>query len=256
MVAAVPAPAIATGDEVAAEQEFADLIDAARADAGLGSLLIYEDLVDDARAQAAAMAAAGELFHNPDLGSVTTGWWALGENVGYGFEVGALHDAFMASDGHRANVLGDYDYLGVGVVMEGSAIWVAIVFMAGPEGLVAPAVSASFVPPFVDDDGSVHEPAIIALAAAGVTKGCAADRFCPGDPVTRAEMASFLVRALGLPAASTDQFADDEGSVHEGAINALAVAAVTKGCAADRYCPNDPVTRAEMASFLVRALGL
>lgn len=52
---------------------------------------------------------------------------------------------------------------------------------------------------FVDDEGSVHEADIEALAAAGITKGCnppANDRFCPGDPVTRAQMASFLVRAL------------------------------------------------------------
>lgn len=55
---------------------------------------------------------------------------------------------------------------------------------------------------FSDDDGSVHEADIEALAAAGVTKGCnppANDRFCPEDPVTRGQMASFLTRALALP---------------------------------------------------------
>jgi len=54
---------------------------------------------------------------------------------------------------------------------------------------------------FVDDTGSVHEPAINSIADAGVTVGCNPpenDQFCPNDPVTRAQMASFLVRALGL----------------------------------------------------------
>ncbi|HKX74852.1 MAG TPA: N-acetylmuramoyl-L-alanine amidase [Acidimicrobiia bacterium] len=54
---------------------------------------------------------------------------------------------------------------------------------------------------FVDDDGHIFEPAIEAIAAAGVTLGCnppVNDRFCPDALVTRGEMASFLVRALGL----------------------------------------------------------
>jgi len=54
---------------------------------------------------------------------------------------------------------------------------------------------------FVDDDLSVHQANIEAIAAAGITTGCnppANDRYCPDRPVTRAQMASFLARALGL----------------------------------------------------------
>jgi uncharacterized protein YbjT (DUF2867 family) len=54
---------------------------------------------------------------------------------------------------------------------------------------------------FVDDDGSVHEGSIEAIATEGITRGCnppANDQFCPDDPVTRGQMAAFLVRALGL----------------------------------------------------------
>jgi hypothetical protein len=51
---------------------------------------------------------------------------------------------------------------------------------------------------FVDDDGSVHEPSIDALAQAGITVGCGPDIFCPDDPVRRHEMATFLTRALQL----------------------------------------------------------
>ena len=113
---------------------------------------------------------------------------------------------------------------------------------------------------FSDDNGSVHEASIEAIAAAGITTGCreGADRYCPLDPVSREQMASFLVRALGLPAAQEDFFIDDDGSVHEANINALRLAGITTGCreGADRYCPLDPVSREQMASFLVRALGL
>ena len=69
-------------------------------------------------------------------------------------------------------------------------------------------------------------------------------------------MATFLVRALDLPAAETDYFNDDQGSIHEDAINRLAAAGVTQGCREDSYCPRDPIERAQMAAFLTRALDL
>ena len=111
---------------------------------------------------------------------------------------------------------------------------------------------------FRDDDGLVHEKAIEALAAEGVTRGCdeAADRFCPHDHVLRGQMASFLARALDLPASESDAFRDDDASVHEDAINALAAAGITGGCADGAFCPGATVTRAQMASFLGRSFSL
>jgi len=112
---------------------------------------------------------------------------------------------------------------------------------------------------FVDDSGSVHEGAINALAGAGITAGCdlpADDHFCPDQPLTRGEMATFLVRAFGYPDSETDRFVDDDGLVHEGAINALAAADVTSGCDVDRFCPWGALPRREMAVFLARALSL
>lgn len=109
---------------------------------------------------------------------------------------------------------------------------------------------------FADDDGSPFEDAIDAVAAAGIATGCAQDAFCPGDDVTRAQMASFLAAALDLPTAATDHFTDDEGSPHEANIDALAEEGVTEGCTADRYCPTNTVDRDQMASFLARGLGL
>jgi plastocyanin len=113
---------------------------------------------------------------------------------------------------------------------------------------------------FVDDDGSVHEGYIEAVAAAGITKGCnaAGDRFCPDEPVTRGQMAAFLNRAKGLAATSEDFFSDDDGTLFEGDINKLAAAGIAKGCdppANTAFCPDDPVTRGQMAAFLVRTFG-
>ncbi len=115
---------------------------------------------------------------------------------------------------------------------------------------------------FIDDDGSPHEGDIEAIAAVGITKGCnppANDRFCPDDPVTRGQMAAFLVRALSLPDGGPAGFGDTRGHTFEADIDRLAAAGITKGCnppANDRYCPDDPVTRAQMATFLTRGLGL
>jgi glucose/arabinose dehydrogenase/PKD repeat protein len=111
---------------------------------------------------------------------------------------------------------------------------------------------------FVDIGGSVFLEDIIWLAEQGITKGCnppANDRFCPDDFVSRGQMAAFLVRALNLPASSQDFFADDEGSIFEGDINSLAAAGITRGCDASRFCPDDFVSRGQMAAFLHRAFG-
>ena len=122
--------------------------------------------------------------------------------------------------------------------------------------------SAGKATEFTDVKDFPHRSNIRRIAEAGVTKGCnppANDRFCPNRAVTRAQMASFLARALRLPAPSRDYFTDDDGTTHEDNVNRLAEAGVTKGCnppANDRFCPNRVVTRAQMASFLARALRL
>lgn len=118
-------------------------------------------------------------------------------------------------------------------------------------------------PSFADVEGHLFENDIAWLAERGITKGCnppANDSFCPDDPVTRGQMAAFLVRALELgPAGDPDPFLDDDGSVFVEDVARLASAGITKGCnppANDRFCPDDPVTRGQMASFLVRAFSL
>jgi hypothetical protein len=114
---------------------------------------------------------------------------------------------------------------------------------------------------FVDDDDSIFEADIEWIAARGITKGCnppANTMYCPNSFVTRGQMAAFLVRAMGY----TDDgggnlFVDDNDSIFEGDIDRLGTAGVTRGCnppTNNRYCPNNHVTRGQMAAFLHRAL--
>ncbi|MFP3915633.1 MAG: VanW family protein [Actinomycetota bacterium] len=130
--------------------------------------------------------------------------------------------------------------------------------------VAAPAVAQEELPPggsFYDDQGSVHEPSIEGLAASGVTQGCHDERpiFCPTDSVTRGQMAAFLNRALDLPSSSGGHFTDIEDSIYQTSIERIAEADITRGCDPpdySRFCPTEPVTRGEMATFLVRALDL
>jgi len=115
---------------------------------------------------------------------------------------------------------------------------------------------------FIDDDSSIHEGAIEAIAAEDVTRGCNPpfnDRFCPHDPVTRGAFAAFLFRAMDLSGVSRDWFADDAGHIFELEINGLAGAKITRGCNPprnDRFCPDDMLTRGELAALIRRALDL
>ncbi|MDF1597148.1 MAG: PQQ-dependent sugar dehydrogenase [Acidimicrobiia bacterium] len=109
---------------------------------------------------------------------------------------------------------------------------------------------------FSDDRGSVHEDNINRLYEAGVTAGFPDGTYRPAATVTRAQMGSFLARAIPLAPIPGDVFTDVDG-VHEANINAIAAAGITLGCNPDGtlYCPTDPVRRDQMASFLGRALG-
>lgn len=132
----------------------------------------------------------------------------------------------------------------------------AVVAVAALALASAPIPALSISGTFTDDDGSVHEPDIQAIAEIGITQGCGPNLYCPTDVVTREQMASFLVRALGLQPLGSGPFTDLNPNVHVGDINALAAAGITLGCDTNRFCPSDPVRRDQMASFLTRAFEL
>jgi hypothetical protein len=69
-------------------------------------------------------------------------------------------------------------------------------------------------------------------------------------------MAIFIVRAVDIGPAAADHFSDDNGKVYEDAVNRLAEAGLTQGCAPHRFCGDDPISRGEAAAFLSRARNL
>ena len=116
-------------------------------------------------------------------------------------------------------------------------------------------------PPYADvsfDD--IFGSEIDWLGDQDISQGCDPpdnDRYCPGEEVTRGQMAAFLVRALDLPPGDTT-FTDTGDSVFAADIAALADAGITKGCnppTNDQYCPDEHVTRGQMAALLFRALA-
>jgi hypothetical protein len=115
---------------------------------------------------------------------------------------------------------------------------------------------------FFDDDAtSGHQDNINRLAAAGIVSGTGHRQYSPHANVTRAQMATFLFRAarfvLGhdLPPGQ-DWFADDNGSAHQHSINANAHAGIATGTGPGAFSPTNPVSRAQMASFLARLADL
>ena len=109
---------------------------------------------------------------------------------------------------------------------------------------------------FPDTAGSPHATAINAIAEAGITAGYADGTFGPNDPVSRGQMATFLTRALHLPPGPAPAFDDVARSAHADAIAAVASAGIASGYTDGTFRPTAPVTRAQMATFFVRALRL
>jgi hypothetical protein len=113
--------------------------------------------------------------------------------------------------------------------------------------------------PFAREPGEIDfSPWIHAVFQAGVTVGCGGGNFCPNSPVTRAEMAVFLLRgrygSLYSPPDVTATRFDDvpPGYWAEDFIEQLAVEGITGGCGGGNFCPEAFVTRAQMAVFLLR----
>ena len=144
--------AFADTTHAAEENSFVAKINAERAERSLGGLTVNLQLTGVARAWSDEMARAGRMWHNPQLAVQVDGdWTRLGENVGYSTSgaatptelVDRLHTAFMNSPGHRANVLGDFNQVGVGVRITGATMWVTVNFSKAntvvPNGTVSEA---------------------------------------------------------------------------------------------------------------------
>lgn len=124
-VVATPTTAFAESS-YSMESEFISKMNGAREADGLAPYAVYSDLSSMARQHSEEMARKHALYHNPDLTSEMQNWQACGENVGEGPTVDDIHNAFMNSSEHRANILDhDFTQVGVGVAVDkNGTIWV------------------------------------------------------------------------------------------------------------------------------------
>ncbi len=131
LAAALPVRPAAAADPLTGAQLVA-MINAGRAAAGVPALIPHAELTAKAEAWADRMAATGCACHSRLTDGITVAWRRLGENVGRAPDLAAMHQAFMASAGHRANLLDRaWQWVGVGVTRAAGQVWVAEVFMDG-----------------------------------------------------------------------------------------------------------------------------
>ena len=99
------------------------------------------------------MVAANNLVHNPNLAAeitayVTPDWTRIGENIGWAGTVASLESAYMASSGHRANILGDYNRVGIATMRDARGnVWSVVDFINGPALPTAPLDLGPFATP-------------------------------------------------------------------------------------------------------------
>jgi hypothetical protein len=195
---AVSAPQALAGP---GESEFVSRTNAARTSRGLKAYAVRSDLVAAARRHAARMAARGDIYHNPNLGSEVGGWRSLGENVGVGGDVESIHNAFMNSSGHRANIL-DRTFTEVGIGTATSAdgrLYVTEIFRL-PSGTTAAPAPAPAPKPAVSTrprPATAPRPAITRRPAVAVDPAAALrSRFLAARAAARRDATGVLDRAV------------------------------------------------------------
>jgi len=133
----LPAGTAAAGTVAQDELGFLKKLNEERVRAGRAPVVSDPELVPTSRTWSQHMASRNQLSHDPNLVAIVSriepSWRGVAENVGVGSSVQGLHDAFMASAGHRANVLrSSYNRVGIGVVHSGGRIWVTVRLLEGP----------------------------------------------------------------------------------------------------------------------------
>jgi hypothetical protein len=190
------------------EAEFVAFINQSRAEAGLGALSVHGDLVAGARNHTAAMIPTGTIFHSTsaELSSVTTGWVVLGENVGKGPNPSSLHRAFMQSPSHKANILGDYDRVGVGAAHDAEGkLFVTVLFMKSAS---APAPTTTTAPAPTTTTTTVPTTTTIPTTTTAPPNQAPADEAPPSRPSAPAIERQSPPRTLGFELA-TDRWVED-----------------------------------------------
>lgn len=168
--------------------------------------------------------------------------------------------------------------VGVSKVFVAAAGAAAVVLAAGAaaaallavgDGTKLQTAATSTLPYFHDvDEGSVHAANIERAGDLGIAAGTSVSpptddgvttrTFSPSEPVTRGQMATFMARAWTAagqtcPANADSSFSDvASGSTHAAGINCMAALEIARGTTAGTFLPSEPVSRGQMATFLIR----
>lgn len=133
---AVPSPGVDTPEARAGsgfsfsakERCFMKKVNAKRKARGLRALRWDVDLGEVARKHARQISSERILRHDSNYGNEITRWRRLGQNTGIGADCSSLMRAFMRSDKHRSNIMGNWRHIGVGISREGGRVYVQQIF--------------------------------------------------------------------------------------------------------------------------------
>lgn len=119
------------------ESRYLTLMNEHRVRNGLAPLQLDAAMSNQSRDWSRSMASNQQLAHDPNYPQTTcepvTGWEACAENVGRGYDMDSLAQAFLNSAGHRHNIEGNYNRVGIGVKQDPNGqIWITVRFLRGP----------------------------------------------------------------------------------------------------------------------------
>ena len=209
----VLAPARADASEAS---ELLSLTNQVRGSSGLAPLTVDSQLTSVAQRWAATLAERGVISHNSSLPAQVTGWKLLGENVGVGATVDAVHAGWMASPTHHQNLVDpSFTKVGFGIVRPDARIFVVQVFMqpkSSATSVPAPSTSApapptsAAVPPTTAparatsaaaspaSAGATPAPAVRSVPAASTAPATAVR--APTSPLAIGELSAWVVHNL------------------------------------------------------------
>lgn len=112
------------------QQQVLNEMNADRRQSGRTMLNVQADAQSKAQAWATKLARENRIYHSTLSSGIRVRWCKLGENVGYGSSVAGIQNAYMASSGHRANILStSWNGVGVGYARNGNRIFTVQVFI-------------------------------------------------------------------------------------------------------------------------------
>ncbi|HEV2890920.1 MAG TPA: CAP domain-containing protein [Frankiaceae bacterium] len=206
------------------ESQFVSLTNGARSNKGLRTYGVASDLVSVARRHAQRMASQKSLYHNPNLGSEVSGWQAVGENVGMGGSVSSIHNAFMNSTAHRANILDtDFTQVGIGVAFDSDGVMYVTEVFRKPSGSTSVTPAPRPRPVATARPRTTYKPAVAPKPVAKpVARKPVARKPVVKRPDPRAQLAARLAHARQVASARAAESALEHAVVYVDVMGSLA----------------------------------